>query len=209
MSISVIAVGGVDGPVGVMLGIAVVLLEEIYSLFPSFPVIVGGPGEVLVGGVYGNAKEVVPLHQGSREGMDGDGLEIGWRGDELENVIDVVLFDVGGIHCRRGIDRVVFHRSRRDVYKERDKLEPRSCRRKYGPLGVRGRTMGPVFSGACWDTRDIATTPSNETFTIKTVTRLNSGKAVCFGTPSSCIFGPGMLSLIVSARSRADPTRLT
>jgi len=60
-----------------------------------------------------------------------------------------------------------------------------------------------------WNARDVATTPSHETFTIKTVTRLDSGKAVCFGTPSSCIFGPGMLSLIVPTRSRADPARLT
>ena len=109
--ISVVAVGGVDGPVGVMLGVAVVLLEEIQSLFPSFPVVIGGPGEVLVGSVRRNAEEVVPLHQGSREGVDGDGLEIRGRGDELENVIDIVLFDVGGIHCRCGVDRVVFHLS--------------------------------------------------------------------------------------------------
>jgi len=43
--------------------------------------------------------------------MDGDGLEIGRRGDELENVINIVLFDVGGIHCRCGVDRVVIHLS--------------------------------------------------------------------------------------------------
>ena len=91
-----------------------------------------------MGSVCGNAEEVVSLHQGSREGMDGDGLEIRGRGDELKNVIDVVLFDVGGIHCRCRDDRVVFHRSRRDAYKARDKLEPGCYRRKYGPLGEEG-----------------------------------------------------------------------
>ena len=49
-------------------------------------------------GIWKDAEEVVPLHQSSGEGMNGDGLEIGRRGDELEDVIDVVLFDVGGIH---------------------------------------------------------------------------------------------------------------
>lgn len=107
--IGVIAIGGVDGPVGLMMGVRVVLLEEINSLFSSFPVVVGGPGEVFVRGICRNAEEVVSLHQGSREGMDGDGLEIGRRGDELEDVIDVVLLDGRGIHFRCGGYRVVFH----------------------------------------------------------------------------------------------------
>lgn len=62
VSISVIAIGGVDGPVWVMMGVAVVLLEEVYSLFPSFAVVIGGPGEVLVGSVRRDAEEVVSLH---------------------------------------------------------------------------------------------------------------------------------------------------
>ena len=40
------------------------------------------------------------LHHGSGEVMDRNGLEVGRRGDELKDVIDVVLFDVGGIHFR-------------------------------------------------------------------------------------------------------------
>ena len=147
VSVGVIAVGGVDSPVGEMLGVGVVLLEEIESLFHGFSVIVGRPGEILVGSVCGDTEEVVSLHQGSREGVDGDGLEIRGRGDELENVIDVVPFDVGGIHCRCWVDRVLFHCLVGVVYKERDKLEPGCCRRKYGPLGGGGRTMSPIFSG--------------------------------------------------------------
>ena len=133
MPIGIIPIGGVGGPVGVVLGEGVVLLEEIQSLLPGFSVIVGGPGEVLVGSVGRNAEEVVSLHQSSREGVDWDGLEIRGRGDELENVIDVVLFDVGGVHCGCGVDRVLFHLWRGDAYKDRDKLEPGCCRRKYGP----------------------------------------------------------------------------
>ena len=100
MSVGVITIRGINGPVRVMLGVGVVLLEEIEGLLPRFPVVVGGPGEIFVRGICRYAEEVMPLHHGSREGMDGDSLEIGgWR-DELEDVIDVVLLDIGGIHFR-------------------------------------------------------------------------------------------------------------
>jgi hypothetical protein len=36
------------------------------------------------------------LHQSSRDSVDGDGLEIGRRGDELEDVIDVCCSTLEG-----------------------------------------------------------------------------------------------------------------
>jgi len=53
--------------------------------------------------------------------------------------------------------------------------------------------MNPSFS-ASLGARDTATTACHETLTVKTVRRLDSGEAICFGTPSSRNFGPGMLS---------------
>lgn len=54
--------------------------------------------------------------------------------------------------------------------------------------------------------RDIATSPCHETLTIK---HLDTGEAICFGTPPALNFGPGMLSSILFISSKADPTRLT
>ena len=104
VTVCVVAVGGIDRPVRVMLRVGVVLLEEIDSLFPSFPFIVGWPREILVGGIWRDVEEMVPLHQSSGECMGGDGLEIGRRGDELEDVFDTVLLDVGGVRLRRRVD---------------------------------------------------------------------------------------------------------
>ena len=100
MTIGVVPIGGIDDPVGVMLGVGVVLFEEINSFLSGFSIVVGRPGEILVRDIWRDAEEVVPLHQSSRKGMERDGLEIGRGGDELEDVINVVLLDVGGIHFR-------------------------------------------------------------------------------------------------------------
>ena len=48
--------------------------------------------------------------------MDRDSLEIGRGGDKLEDVLDIVLLDVRGIHSERRVDRVAFHSGA--VYKE-------------------------------------------------------------------------------------------
>jgi len=100
VTVGVVAIGGIDGPVGLMLCVSVVPLEEIDGLSSGFPVVVGGPGEILVGNVWRDTEEVVSLHQGAREGVEGNGLEIRRRGDELEDVIDIVLLDVGGTYFR-------------------------------------------------------------------------------------------------------------
>jgi hypothetical protein len=107
--VCVVTIGGVDGPMRVMLGVCGVLFEKIDSLFSGFSIVVGGPGEIFVGSVCRDTEEVVSLHQGSRDSVDGDGLEIRRRGDELEDVIDGVLLDVGGVHFRCGVDWIVFH----------------------------------------------------------------------------------------------------
>ena len=206
--IGIIPIGRVYGPVGVMVGVRVVLLEEIDSLFSGFPVVVGGPGEVLVRGICRNAEEVVPLHQSSREGMDGDGLEIGRRGDELEDVIDIVLLDVRGIHFRCGVDRVVFH-SRGGVLIRSETSWGRDIVVANMDRWDGGENHKPVFFHLPRNARDPATTPCHETFIIKTAARLDSGEAVCSSTPSAHIFGPGTPSSIISVGFKADPTRLS
>ena len=115
VTIGVIAIGRVGSPVRVMLRVGVVLLEKIDSLFSSFAVVVGWPREIFVGGIWGDSEEVVPLDQSFRESVDGDVLEIGRRGDELKDIIDVVPLDVRGIHLWRRVDLVEFHSCEGDV----------------------------------------------------------------------------------------------
>ena len=115
VTIGVIAIGGVGNPVRVMLRVGVVLFEKIDSLFSSFAVVVGWPREIFVGGIGGDSEEVMPLDQSFRESMDGDVLETGRRGDELKDIIDVVLLDVRGIRLWRRVDLVELHSCEREV----------------------------------------------------------------------------------------------
>ena len=57
----------------------------------------------------------MPLDQSFRESMDGDVLEIGRGGDELKDIIDVVLLDVSGLHLWRRVDLVELHSCEREV----------------------------------------------------------------------------------------------
>ena len=100
VTIGIVAIGGIDGPVRMMLRVGVVLFKEIDGFLSCHPVVVGWPRKILVRGIWGNSEKVMSLHQSSREGVDWNSLEVGRRGDELEDIIDVVPFDIGGIHFR-------------------------------------------------------------------------------------------------------------
>ena len=79
--------------------------------------------------------------------MDGDGLEVGrWR-DELKDIIDLVPFDVGGIHCGRRVDWVLFHSGEGEFIRS----ETSECRgivavNTVGGQGERGRNCDPFGS---------------------------------------------------------------
>ena len=109
VAICIVAVGGVRSSVWIVARVGVILLEQVDRLFSGFSIVVGWPREILVRSFWRDTEEVMSLHHSSGEAMDRNCLKIGRRRNEVKDVIDAVLLDVGGIHLWWRVDRGVSH----------------------------------------------------------------------------------------------------